>query len=112
MSTTSEISSRIPELFDLVLALYLADQAKGIFTGVLVFSSSFYILSRLSSKQKFFDTLGMLVHPAKSAILILLLGVTYLGVQGYSLLQILLGSLGFFVFGGAAGCFVYSYWNI
>jgi len=112
MSMTSEISSRTPELLDLVLALYLANQAKGTFTGFLVFLSSFYILFGLSSKQRLFDTLGMFVHPGKSAILVLLLGVTYLGVQGYSLLQIFLGSLGFFVFGGAVGCFVHGYWNI
>lgn len=95
-----------------IYASYSVYQVSGLETATLVFLAASYLAYSFSSKQRLWNTAGKLIHPAKAAILVSCLGVTYYGLQGLGFQQLLLTAVAFFLIGGAAGSLLYSYWEI
>ena len=98
-----------------LLALYIAltvREISGLTPAIITFILSSWLFYRLTSIEKIWNTLAMLIDPAKAAILVSVTAVVYFAVNGFQTTELILTGAGFVFIGAALGMLIYSYSNI
>jgi len=115
MSPSKSLINAIVAVVTLLLSAILAfrvNEISGTGPALLVFISAAWLFYRLSSGERIWRTTGMLIDPAKAAILLFFASIVYFAFQGFRTTELLLVAVGFFLVGGAVGIIFFSYWNI
>lgn len=115
MSPSKSLINAIVIVLTVVLSAVLAlrvEEISGSGPALLAFVSATWLFYNLSSGERIWDTIGMLIHPIKAAILFFFTSTVYFALQGYGTTELLLTGFGFFLVGGAIGILFFSYWDI
>lgn len=81
-------------------------------SGALVVFASAWLMYRLSSAKKVWDTLGFLQNPPIAAAIFFFLGFMFFALRGGFFEVSLTMATGIGLLGAVAGMMFYSYWNI
>ena len=98
-----------------LLALYISlgvREISGLTPAIITLVASSWLFYKFTSIEKIWNTLAMLIDPAKAAIPVSVTALIYFAVNGFQTTELLLTGAGFVFIGAALSMLIYSYWSI
>lgn len=105
------VTTLIAEALALQLT-YQIYQASGPAVAFFAGVPAVWLAYKVSTLERLWHTLGMMLNPMKSLLLVTAVALVYFGVQGFALPKLLLTGLGFTFIGASLAFLAYGYWNI